>query len=64
MKKYKLEIFLEDTGAVGVNQEGDELFTSEARVIMSVLEEYKQRMLASIMLTGQKMKTPEAKKAE
>lgn len=53
MKKYTLEIFIDEKDGIGVHEKTDGLNIMDARLIISVLEEYKGRMLAYITLNQQ-----------
>ena len=53
MRTYKLEVIFDENG-VGVHEKTNEgLNIVEARIIVAVLEEYKQRMLAYVITSQQ-----------
>lgn len=60
MKKYTLDIAFQDKN-IGVQEKSSEGITVlEARIIVSILEEYKQKMVSFIMFTQHEQQ--EAKK--
>jgi len=53
MKKYTLEIFIDEKDGVGVHESADPLNIHDARILISVMEEYKARLLSYIIMTQQ-----------
>ena len=67
MTNYKLEIYIDKKNGVGIHEKADPLTVNDARLILSVLEEYKGRLLAYITFTqnlNEKELKQEAKKVE
>lgn len=64
--KYTLEIYIDPKAGLVAHEIADTLNDVEARIVISYLEEYKQRVLTFLMLHQQnsEMKKQEAKKAE
>lgn len=65
MKQYKLTIYLDEKTGLAVHEEADPITAYDARLIISALEEYKQRLLGYIMINEQHQDLKkEAKKVE